>query len=176
MIITVATGGQPHTSSTTPLPPPPVPGPAQAERPDGGWGGSNHEAAGQDGVPRQQRAFLSLALPSTFSGLESGELGSLLTWQLAPRGPRASPTLLGPHCPSPPGREVEPQGADWPGLSCQRTLRLRLHRLGTSGDRICMQVMCRCALVCMRRQVCRPACAHSCPCAQVMCPPGQLQD
>ena len=71
------------------------------------------------GVPRQQRAFLSLALPSTFSGLESGELGSLLTRQLAPRGPQASPTPLGPQCPSQPGREVELEEADLPGLACQ---------------------------------------------------------
>lgn len=106
VIITVAAGGQPHTSSTPPPAPPTPPCPHTDRslgqlrlRPDGGRGGGNHEAAGQDGVPRQQRAFLSLALPSTFSGLESGDLGSLLTWQLAPRGPQASPTRWGLSAP-----------------------------------------------------------------------------
>lgn len=64
VMITVATGGQPHTSSTPPAPPhqppPPVPGPAQAERLDGGRGGGNHEAAGQDGGPQAAESIFVL--------------------------------------------------------------------------------------------------------------------
>lgn len=147
--------GRHRVSASHLLDPPPAPPTSPHHQSLGqlrlrGWMGAGEEVTTRlrvkMGVPRQQRAFLSLALPSTFSGLESGDLGSLLTWQLAPRGPQASPTPLGPQCPSPPGREADREEVDLPGLACQRTLPLRLRRLRTSRDRICMQVMCRCAL------------------------------
>lgn len=144
-------GSASHTSSTTPCPHHQSLGQLRLRGQMGAGEEVTTEGCGQDGVPRQQRAFLSLALPAYILRSWSQRTGLLLTWQLAPRASGQS-TLLGPHCPTPPGREVEPQGLT--GQVCLvEDPPSAPHRLGTSGDRICMQVMCRCALVCMRRQV-----------------------
>lgn len=96
------------------------------------------------GSPGSREHFCPWLCQAHSQGWSQGELlGSLLTWQLAP-GASGQSYPLGPHCPTPPGREVEPQGLT--GQVCPVDPPSALHRLGTPGDRICMQVMCRCAL------------------------------